>query len=321
MIRRAIKDIKLDLLDLRRRQTRIDLSLTEGRAPHILELVARTHAYPAARPRVSIADGTLQLRGPRHGALDSVLTHRGRSIRDHHRGRRLERPTPGSRRSLDGRARGRSAPCFCVIRSTAASRTRATARWAWRAVSSVSCSTPTTRSTLTASRRLAEALDADPDAAFAYGTLECFRTGQPVGLMNTLPWDPPRLRMGNYIDAMAMIRTSLLREELRRLSARSALSRMGGLRPVVPHGRGRSPRCARARGTRTLSTSQHSMLAQTNISATGRLLADHREQSSADGGDAAARVSPAPTLRAQCSDQRGGRASRLMARSGAVIAS
>jgi hypothetical protein len=59
-------------------------------------------------------------------------------------------------------------------------------------------------------RRLADALDGHPEAAFAYGIIEAVGVNGPVGLMNWLDWDPQRLRQGNYIDAMSMIRRSAL---------------------------------------------------------------------------------------------------------------
>jgi glycosyltransferase involved in cell wall biosynthesis len=62
---------------------------------------------------------------------------------------------------------------------------------------------PTTLATLSA------ALDAAPDAAFSYGIIA--KVGQP-GLLSHLPWDVQRLTVGNYIDAMAMIRRSSLDE-------------------------------------------------------------------------------------------------------------
>jgi hypothetical protein len=58
---------------------------------------------------------------------------------------------------------------------------------------------------------LREALDRDPGASFAYGILSSFKNGQPFGLVSFFPWEPPRLRVGNYIDAMALFRTSELR--------------------------------------------------------------------------------------------------------------
>lgn len=54
--------------------------------------------------------------------------------------------------------------------------------------------------------RLAAALDADPEASFAYTMIAVFRGGSPFSLLSGLPWEPSLLRHGNYIDAMAMVR-------------------------------------------------------------------------------------------------------------------
>jgi Glycosyl transferase family 2 len=61
-------------------------------------------------------------------------------------------------------------------------------------------------------RLLADAMDENPDAVFVYGIIETFDTNGPLGLVSWLDWDPTRLRYGNYIDAMAMIRKSALLE-------------------------------------------------------------------------------------------------------------
>ena len=53
-------------------------------------------------------------------------------------------------------------------------------------------------------RRLSDALDDDPSAAFAYCTLEAF--GADPGLRSHLDWHPPWLCEANYIDAQAMMR-------------------------------------------------------------------------------------------------------------------
>jgi hypothetical protein len=57
---------------------------------------------------------------------------------------------------------------------------------------------------------LDSALAQNPEAAFAYGIIETFGETGPIGLMSWADWDPARLRRGNYIDAMAMIRRSAL---------------------------------------------------------------------------------------------------------------
>jgi hypothetical protein len=55
-------------------------------------------------------------------------------------------------------------------------------------------------------RKLVAATEAAPRALFAYGLLERCREGRSVGLLNTGAWEPERLRDGNYIDAMALLR-------------------------------------------------------------------------------------------------------------------
>jgi hypothetical protein len=57
-------------------------------------------------------------------------------------------------------------------------------------------------------RRLADALDANPDASFAYSMLEAF--GYEPGLRSHLPWHVPWLCTSNYLDAQAMIRRDVL---------------------------------------------------------------------------------------------------------------
>jgi GT2 family glycosyltransferase len=60
--------------------------------------------------------------------------------------------------------------------------------------------------------KLTAALDADPEAAFSYGIIEKFDGSGPLGIESWLEWDPDRLRYGNYIDAMAMMRRSAFEE-------------------------------------------------------------------------------------------------------------
>jgi hypothetical protein len=267
MIRRAVKDLKLDLLDLRRRQTRIDLSLTRGRPPHLLELVGHTSAYPTSRPRVSILMALFNYEQHVTDALDSALSSEdcpfeivvvddGSSdrslarvkgwISEHENANALllrhpiNRGLAHARNSALGWARGE----FCFV---------------------LDADNELYPHCLA---RLVEALDDDPGAAFAYGTLECFRTGRPTGLMNMLPWDPPRLRMGNYIDAMAMIRTHLLRD---RFGGYSLDRRLHGWEDFdlwcrMAEAGERAVRVPEVLARYRLS--QHSMLSQTNISAT-----------------------------------------------------
>jgi glycosyltransferase involved in cell wall biosynthesis len=57
---------------------------------------------------------------------------------------------------------------------------------------------------------LVGALDARPDCAFAYGIIEQFDIDGPRGLTSFLGWDAVRLRYGNFVDAMAMIRRTAM---------------------------------------------------------------------------------------------------------------
>jgi hypothetical protein len=58
--------------------------------------------------------------------------------------------------------------------------------------------------------RLVEALEAEPGAAFAYGILQKFDDSGPKGLLGVPGWDPRRLRVTNYIDALALVRREAL---------------------------------------------------------------------------------------------------------------
>ncbi|MFZ0384592.1 MAG: glycosyltransferase family A protein [Solirubrobacteraceae bacterium] len=62
----------------------------------------------------------------------------------------------------------------------------------------------------TAIGRLLAALEADPGADFAYGILDRFDSAGPTGLASQFPWEPTRLRGGNYIDSLALIRRAVL---------------------------------------------------------------------------------------------------------------
>jgi hypothetical protein len=60
--------------------------------------------------------------------------------------------------------------------------------------------------------RLEQAMRDTPAASFAYGIIEQFGVDGPCGLMSYLGWDAQRLRYGNFVDAMAMVRRSALLE-------------------------------------------------------------------------------------------------------------
>lgn len=267
MLRRAVKDIKLDLMDFRRRQARVEIALTTGRPPHRLELVGHTCAYATAKPHVSILTALYNYEDHVTSALDSTLGSVDCPfeivvVDDGSGDRSLERVRHWMTEHEDASLLLLRHP---VNRGLAHARNSALG-WARGEFCFVLDADNEIYPHCLA--RLTQTLQANPQAAFAYGTLECFRAGRPVGLMNTLPWDPPRLRMGNYIDAMAMIRTKVLREEFHgyrldwRLHGWEDFDLWCRMAEAGRHAVRVPEVLARYRLT------QHSMLAQTNISAT-----------------------------------------------------
>src|ERR1700733_2166582 len=60
--------------------------------------------------------------------------------------------------------------------------------------------------------RLISALDADRQAMFSYPMVAALDGERPVELLSSLPWEPERLKQGNWIDATALIRRRRLLE-------------------------------------------------------------------------------------------------------------
>ena len=58
--------------------------------------------------------------------------------------------------------------------------------------------------------RLVRMLDAEPQAVFSYPMVAAFDGHQRAQLLSSLPWEPQRLRNGNWIDGMALIRRGRL---------------------------------------------------------------------------------------------------------------
>jgi hypothetical protein len=211
-IRRAIKSVLLEMSELRRQVEYTECHLTMGHPPPRLELVARSRAYDAARPRVSVLMALYNYEDHVVAALDSLYASRFAAwevivVDDGSSDRSLSRVRSWVDRHGEVPALLLRHPVNCGLGAT---RNDALA-WARGEYCFV----------LDADNevyphcleRLVDALEADPSAAFAYGILERFRGGEPIGLLGTLPWDPQRLRLGNYIDAMAMMRTPVVRDE------------------------------------------------------------------------------------------------------------
>ena len=207
--RRVLKDLKLELMDVRRRFERLQREQL-GPVPE-LRVARRSQGHAAARPRVSVLVTLYNYADHIAIALDSLLTSRRRDwevvIVDDGSG------DESLARADDWIARHESAPALLlqhpVNRGLAAARNAALAFARGEFCFVLDADNEINPNCF---ELLVAALEDDPGAAFAYGMLERFTPRGPAGLMNIFPWDPARFRDGNYIDAMALVRTRVLRE-------------------------------------------------------------------------------------------------------------
>jgi hypothetical protein len=210
VVRRALKDVRLEVIELRRALARDRLERLAGRELARAEVAAASAGYAAARPRVSVLV-TLYDYGEWIGrALTSVVENRYRDVE-------LVIVDDGSTDDSLERARAwvadhRYVPALLVrhrvngglphARNTALGLARGELSFILDADNELYPH---------ALERLVAALDARDDAAFAYGMLQNFYADVVGGLRNTRPWEPARFRIANYIDATALFRTDVLR--------------------------------------------------------------------------------------------------------------
>ena len=240
------------MIEVSRRLERIEHSAASGGdPPATVEIEARTPAWQGARPRVSVITALYNHAEHVGAALDSVARGRYPRLRADRRRRRLDRRLARGGARLDGAQPRRRRRCCCATRSTAACRRAATAAIAFARGEHVLVLDSDNELYPHCLERLVAALDADPEAAFAYGILEKFDDNGPRGLIGFLGWDPERLRLHNYIDALALVRRSVLRE-VDGFTDRPAPLRLGGLRPLVQARRPRHARRARQGDRRPL---------------------------------------------------------------------
>lgn len=262
-LRRAVKDVKLELAELRRGLARLSLQ-RDGRPVPTVTQDRHSRGYASLSPRVTVIVSLFNYGDVVEEALDSVA-------RSHEPAWEIVIVDDGSEDGSVAAARRwiaahEDAAALLLrhpvnrglghARNTGLAFARAPFCFVLDADNAVYPE---------GFGRLLAALEADPEATFAYGMHERFARDRSTGLLNWLPWDPLRFRLSNYVDAMAMIRTDALRalggyRTDRRLHGWEdydlwcRLAESGGHGAFVPQV------VARYRAT------EHSMIATTNIS-------------------------------------------------------
>jgi hypothetical protein len=204
-IRAGLKDVRLDLLALRRGLATDRLARQRGTPPPKVEIAGQSAAYLAARPRASFVTALYNHAEHIGAALDSAAASKsydielivtddgsgdgsGDAVRD------WMESQPGVPTLLLKHPVNRG---LGAARNTAVDFARGEFIFILDADNEVF---PTTL------QKLVPTLESDPAAIFAYGMLEMFSRWGPVGLRSYYPWRPERFRQGNFIDAMALIR-------------------------------------------------------------------------------------------------------------------
>ena len=201
---RVVKQTRLDTVALGRRIAELERAIA-GEAPTEVELRHQTGAWESAGPRVSVIVPAYNQAEHVRTALDSVERSRYRDfelvvvddastdltgdvaeawMRDHDHlpalllRHPINRGLPATRNAAIRRARGELVLPLDSDNELFAS----------------------------CLERLVVALDADPEAAFAYGLLQGVGPDGPETVFGYYGWEPERLTYDNYIDALALMR-------------------------------------------------------------------------------------------------------------------
>jgi GT2 family glycosyltransferase len=218
-LRRGLKDARLDLLELRRQVARIEqIVQSDSGVPPVTEVMHESPAWSTHRtPQVTVVTALYNHAGVLPGALDSVLRSQlhdfelvvvddGSTDDSAETAARWMRDYPRVSGRLLGHGINRG---LGAARNTAIEHARAPYCFVLDADNEIY---PRCLNVL------AWTLDAIPDAVFAYpmlevfGMTEAFVANDADYILSPFGWEPQRLRLGNYIDAMSMIRTGPLRE-------------------------------------------------------------------------------------------------------------
>jgi hypothetical protein len=204
-MRQALKDIRLELSDMRRQMSRMELEIQTGRQVWAVELDEDTPAWATAKARVSIVTALFNYERHIEAALSSVARGWYQDIEfvivD-------DASTDGSREAVRRFMRANpSVPVRLarhpVNRGLGPARNAALDFARGEFVFVLDADNLVYRHGL---QRHVEALDADQEASFAYGIVGMFTGDGPFAVLSQYAWNPQRLRRGNYIDAMSMWR-------------------------------------------------------------------------------------------------------------------
>jgi GT2 family glycosyltransferase len=211
-LRRVLKEARLDIIDLRRAVHRAELASGTGSPPGLVRVGFGSPSWHAGgRPKVSVIMALYNYAAEVIEALDSVLASR---MTDTEVVVVDDGSSDGAAQVVTGWASAHPEMRLLMVehpvnRGLAAARNAALdfARGEYCFV--LDADNWVYPNSLEV---LARALDDAKGAAFAYGYLAMYMSGEPFGLLSWYPWEPLRLRAGNYIDAMALFRTEVLRE-------------------------------------------------------------------------------------------------------------
>jgi hypothetical protein len=208
-IRRILKEVRLDLLDVRRLAGRALLSSTRRPGTVVRSLTSPAYNLETD-PRVSILTALYNHRTEIVQALDSLLRVQYLSwevivVNDG--------SSDGSHEVVVDWARQHPEISLLLLshpvnRGLAFTRNAALDHARGEFVFVLDSDNAVYPNCLT---DLVQVLDEDPSVSFAYGILASFKEGRPFKLMSYQPWKRSLFRTANYIDAMAMFRTATLR--------------------------------------------------------------------------------------------------------------
>jgi GT2 family glycosyltransferase len=210
VVRQALKEVRLELLDVRRELRRARLITETGAPDAAIREVWQSTGYRGHRPRVSIVTALYNhaalIPQALQSAMDSLYTDIECVIVD-------DGSTDGSGDAVvDWSTENPALPLLLlrhpVNRGLAAARNTALDFARGELVFILDADNKLFPSGL---GKLVSALEDDTVASFSYGIISCYGGEGHQGLLSQFPWLPLRLRQGNYIDAMALFRAEALR--------------------------------------------------------------------------------------------------------------